>query len=291
MKPNAKIAVTGGSGKTGRGCIRDLLDHGYEVLNIDHAAPSQSICPFISADLTDFGQTLDALSTNFHGNSPSAAPFDAIVHLAAIPGPRIFSDSHTFSNNTVSTYNVFESARRLGIQNVVWASSETLLGVPFATPPPYVPLDENYTPRPETAYSLSKLMGEEMAKQFCRMDPAMKIIGLRFSNVMEPEAYAAFASYQSDPLVRKWNLWGYIDLRDAAQAIRKALESTITGPEVFIIANTNTLMERPSAELLAEVFPQVPVKKKLARNETLLSIDKAQQLLGFEPGHDWKPSC
>ena len=56
----------------------------------------------------------------------------------------------------------------------------------FDTPPPYVPVDEECA-RPESAYSLSKLLSEEMAKQFC-WDPEMKIIGLRFSNVMEPHS-------------------------------------------------------------------------------------------------------
>ena len=74
----------------------------------------------------------------------------------------------------------------MGIRNIVWASSETVLGIPFDTPPPYAPVDEEYAGRPESAYSLSKLLGEEMAKQFCRWDPELKIIGLRFSNVMEP---------------------------------------------------------------------------------------------------------
>ena len=50
------------------------------------------------------------------------------------------------------------------------------------------------------------------------------MIGLRFSNVMEPADYAAFPSYEADPQARKWNLWGYIDARDGAQAVRRALE-------------------------------------------------------------------
>src|SRR4030095_10384612 len=95
-----------------------------------------------------------------------------------------------FKVNTLSTYNVFEAARRLGIKNVVWASSETVLGLPFDKPPPYAPLDENYPGRPETAYSLSKFLGEEMAKQFARWDPELKIIGLRFSNAVGPAASA-----------------------------------------------------------------------------------------------------
>jgi hypothetical protein len=56
---------------------------------------------------------------------------------------------------------------------------------------------------------------------------------------------------------RKWNVWGYIDARDGAQAIRLALETGFTGAERFIIANADTVMSRPNAELVAEVFPGV----------------------------------
>jgi nucleoside-diphosphate-sugar epimerase len=283
--PTQKIIVTGGSGKAGRACIEDLMAHGYQVFNVDNVGPAEDACPFIVADLADFGQALDAL------HSMDGKPFDAIVHLAAIPAPRRFGDAVTFGNNILSTYNIFEGARRLGIKNIVWASSETILGLPFETPPPYVPVDEEYPGRPESAYSLSKLLGEEMAKQFCRWDPEMKIIGLRFSNVMEPHDYAAFSSFQEDANSRKWNLWSYIDARDAAQAIRLALAAPLTGAEVFIIANSDTVMARPTAELLSELFPQVPLKKKLGTHETLMSIEKARRILGYEPQHSWRDAA
>jgi nucleoside-diphosphate-sugar epimerase len=280
----SKVVVTGGSGKLGRACVRDLVAHGYEVLNVDHAVPAESACPSLVADLTDFGQTLDALSTA--ESRPRGV--DAVVHLAAIPAPRRLADAVTFENNIVSTYNVFEAARRLGIKNIVWASSETVLGLPFDTPPPYVPVDEEYPGRPETAYSLSKLLGEEMAKQFCRWDPELKIIGLRFSNVMEPHDYARFPGFDNDSTIRKWNLWSYIDARDAAQAIRKSLEAPLTGADVFIIANADTVMSRPISELMAEVFPNVPLSKNLEPHETLLSIEKARRVIGYEPEHSWR---
>lgn len=284
-----KVVVTGGSGKAGRACVADLIAHGHQVFNVDNVIPTESVCPFIVADLADFGQTLDALSsvdTGIYGKAALNA-FDAIVHLAAIPAPRRFTDPVTFSNNTLSTYNVFEASRRLGIKNIVWASSETVLGLPFETPPPYVPVDEECA-RPESAYSLSKLLSEEMAKQFCRWDPEMKIIGLRFSNVMEPGDYTAFPDFEQDPHGRKWNLWGYIDARDAAQAIRKALEAPLKGAEIFVIANADTVMTRPTSELVAELFPNVPLKKQLGPNETLLSIEKARRVLGYEPQHSWR---
>src|SRR5688572_6718791 len=229
----ARVVVTGGSGKVGRACVKDLLEHGYDVVNVDTVPPAKEACPFVQADLTDFGQALEVLSQV----DDRITGVDALVHLAAIPAPGKQPNAAIFEVNTVSTYNVFEAARRLKIRNVVWASSETVLGLPFRKLPPYAPVDEEYPGRPETAYSLSKLMGEEMAKQFCRWDPELKIVGLRFSNVMEPADYARFHGYDSDARLRKWNLWGYIDARDAAQAIRKAVEAPIKGAELFIIAN------------------------------------------------------
>jgi nucleoside-diphosphate-sugar epimerase len=277
------VVVTGGSGKLGRACVRELVEHGYDVTNVDLAPSRDDLCPLVQADLTDFGQTLEVLAgVDEH---PVA---DSVVHLAAIPAPGLTPNAKVFRTNTLSTYNVFEAARRLGIKNVVWASSETVLGLPFDTPPPYIPVDERYPGRPETAYSLSKLMGESMAEQFCRRDPELKIFGLRFSNVMEPEEYVAFPGFDTDASARKWNLWAYIDARDGAQATRKGLEAEGTGAEIFIIANADTVMSRPNAELVAEVFPGVPLAAGVGPNQTLLSIDKARELLGYEPRHSWR---
>jgi len=171
---------------------------------------------------------------------------------------------------------------------VVFASSETVLGLPFDTPPPYIPVDEEYYPRPETAYSLGKLLDETMAAQFCRWDPTLKMVGLRFSNVMDVEDYKAFPAFDADPHKRKWNLWGYIDARDGAQAVRRGIEAEFKGFEAFIIANADTVMRRDNASLVAEVFPGVPIKGSLSNNGTLLSIEKARRLLDYHPQFSWK---
>ncbi|MDG7012074.1 MAG: NAD(P)-dependent oxidoreductase [Nitrososphaerota archaeon] len=280
----ARVVVTGGSGKAGRACIKELKEHGYEVFNVDKAKPAEELCPTIQADLADYGQAIDSLA----GVERGPHGVDGVVHLAAIPDSRLFPNSVTFENNVMSTYNVFEASARLGIKSLVWASSETVLGIPFDVPPPYLPVDEEYAGRPESAYSLSKLVGERMAEQYCRWDPELKILGLRFSNIMELDDYKAFGKFQDDPNIRKWNLWGYVDARDAAQAVRKALEVKIEGAEVFIIANADTVMAASDEELLASAFPRVPVKRRLGRNETLLSIDKARRVLGYEPEHSWR---
>lgn len=279
-----RVAVTGGSGKLGRAVVRDLVEHGWSVVNLDAAPPAERLCPFVKVDLTDYGQTVEALTAvddRHHG-------LDAVVHLAAIPAPGLTTNAATFRNNVPATYNVFAAARQAGIRRIVWASSETVLGLPFETPPPYLPADEDYPPSPESTYSLGKHLEEQMAAQFCRWDPELTMVGLRFSNVMEVADYAEFPSFDADVNLRRWNLWSYIDARDGAQAVRKGLEYDTPGAEVFVIASPDTVMLRPTADLVAEVYPDLPLHREPTGNESLFSIDKARRLLGYRPEHTWR---
>jgi nucleoside-diphosphate-sugar epimerase len=277
-----RIIVTGGNGKLGRAVVQHLKDLQHEVFVFDRVAQREP--GYVPVDLTDYGQVVDA----FFGIEEHHSGVDAVVHLAAVPAPGIVPDVATFDNNVPSTYHVLQAARRAGVKRIVTASSETVLGLPFDVPPPYVPVDEEYDARPESTYSLGKHLEEQLEIQLCRWDPGLSITAMRFSNVMEPGDYAQFPSFQSDPMLRKWNLWGYIDARDAADAVAKALEVREPGFERVIIANADTVMERPSAELLDEVFPDVPRTREVKGRETLLSIDKARRLLGWEPQHSWR---
>jgi nucleoside-diphosphate-sugar epimerase len=267
-----KIAVTGGSGKAGRVVIRDLHEHGHEVLNIDLVGSPESNhpedpIPFLRADVTDFGQALEALS-----GGDTLPGIEAVVHLAAIPSPAHSTAAHIFDVNANSTYAVFSAAQRLGLQKVVWASSETTLGLPFDRPPDYAPVDEAHV-RPET--TINRWSG-------------IPIIGLRFSNVMVRSDYERFAAWQGDPHARKWNLWGYVDESHVAQSVRAALASDLPGADSFIIAAADTVMEMPSRELMAAAFPDVPVADTVAGNDTLLDISKARAVLGYEPQFSWR---
>jgi nucleoside-diphosphate-sugar epimerase len=270
-----RIVVTGGSGKGGRWVVRDLREHGHDVLNVDVRHDGSASGQSLVADLTDLGQTQDAL-----------AGADAVVHFAAIPAPGLRSEGETFRINTLSTYNVFAAAVAHRMRRVVWASSETVLGLPFDVPPAFAPIDESIEPRPESSYSLSKLVGETMAAQFARRS-GIGFVGMRISNIMEPADYAQFPSYWEDPRLRKWNLWGYVDARDVATAARLGLEATVEGAEIAIIAAADTVMTRPSADLMTEVFPTVPLRRPVDGRDTLLAIDHARRVLGYAPSHRW----
>jgi nucleoside-diphosphate-sugar epimerase len=271
-----RIVVTGGSGKGGRHVVRELRERGHEVLNVDMRHDGSEFGLTMVADLTDLGQTQDALSGA-----------EAVVHFAAIPAPSLRSQGETFRINALSTYNVFAAAVAHGMRRVVWASSETVLGLPFDTPPAFAPIDESIEPRPESSYSLSKLVGETMAAQFARQHD-VGFVGLRISNIMDIEDYARFPTYWDDARLRKWNLWGYVDARDVATAARLGLEADASGSEIAIIAAADTVMTRPSADLMAEVFPDVPMRRPVAGRETLLAIDHAREVLGYEPAHRWE---
>ena len=272
-----KVVVTGSSGKAGRAVVRALAERDHDVLGVDLVPPRERLARFLIADLTELGQTVECL-----------AGADAVVHLAAIPAPKLDTEETTFRTNMGSTYNVFEAARLLGLRRVVWASSETILGLPFdREQPAYAPIDEEHPPVAQSSYALSKLLGEVAAGQFSRWT-GMPHVALRFSNIMEPDDYAAFPGWWDDPQIRRWNLWSYVDAQDVGQSCVRALEAEISGAEHFIVAAADTVMTRPSRELMAEAYPDVPYRPTAGDHDSLLSSDKARRLLGYEPQHSWR---
>src|SRR6516162_8428435 len=275
-----RVCVTGASGQAGRAVVTDLREHGYDVRPADVAVTrADREDGTLRADLTGYGQAVEVLSQA-----------DAVVHLANIPAPGLSTPAVTFNSNITMNFNVFQAAAALRLSRVVWASSETTLGLPFDTPPRYAPVDEDHYPVPTSTYALSKVASETIARHIADWS-GLPYIALRFSNIMAPEDYEWFAEFQDDPATRKWNLWGYIDQRDVAQSCRLALEAdpaTVQGNPAFIIAAADTVMDRPSAGLLAEVFPGVKLTRDVGEFGTLLAIDRAREVLGFAPAHSWR---
>jgi len=281
-----RVCVTGAAGKAGRAAVRELREHGYDVLATDIAVGDARAQAVLRADLTDYGQATDVLRGT-----------DAVVHLANIPAPGLAPTAVTFNDNMTMNFNVFHAAAALGLRRVVWASSETTLGLPFgggAEQSPgapgtvsYAPVDEEHFPFPATTYALSKVASETVAEHISRWS-GLGLVGLRISNIMEPQEYERFPSYWPDPHARKWNLWGYVDVRDVAAACRLGLEADVAGSQNVIIAAADTVMNRPSRDLLAEVFPDLPLTGEVAEFGSLLSTARAGRVLGYQPRHSWR---
>lgn len=273
-----RVVVTGASGKAGFAIANHLVEAGYDVLATDMVPPRAGLkTRFLRADLTEFGEAVEVLNDQ-----------DAVVHMANIPANGIYTESHTFNQNILMNANIFQAAGTLKLQRVVWASSETTLGLPF-DPPLYAPVDEDHYPHPSSTYALSKVLTEEMARHHSRWWD-IPFVGLRFTNIFAPEDYSRVPEYQQNPASRRWNLFGYVDVRDCAQACERALVAEIDGADSMIIAAADTILNQPSREAVEQVFPGIEFRSDVDVNETLLSIEKAKRLIGYEPQWSWRDS-
>jgi nucleoside-diphosphate-sugar epimerase len=277
-----RVAVTGGGGRLGRKVVADLNGAGWQVVSLDKTKPAADQgCPFVSVDFADFGQSVGALAAVDNRHSG----VDALVHLAAIPGPGHLPNAALFANNMQSTYNVFAAARLARIRNIVFASSEAAHGAPFGELPP-LPIDEDSPLLPTTTYGMVKFLEEQIAQQFARWEPTTKFIALRLAWVVHAENYATFSTF--DVLRQAASLWNYIDARDAVQAIRLALEYEKTGFDAFVISSDDTVMPQDTSELVRIAHPEARLRHELVGRQALFVNQKAKRMLGFRPQFSWR---
>jgi len=276
-----RIVVTGGAGRLGRLAIAELLQQGYEVLAVDRTRPERLQCRFLEADLTNAAAVYDVL-----------AGCDGVLHLGAIPGPTVLPASVIFENNVRSTQIVVDAAAALGVQRLIFASSVFALGwheEPDRYWPEYVPVDEEHPLTPFEAYGLSKQIGETICAAASRRT-GMPTVSLRLMNIIQPDGYFAlpWPSPTSETGVR-FVMWPYVDARDAARACRLALEAETSGHEALYIAAEETRFEVPTRELLRRLAPSsLEIRGPLEGCRSVISIEKARRLIGFEPLYGWR---
>jgi nucleoside-diphosphate-sugar epimerase len=310
-----RVLVTGGNGLLGGYVTRELISAGHQVTSFARHPAAVAGATSVIGDITQ----LQALQS-------AAAAHEAIVHLAAIPGPNKATPERLMHINLIGTVNVLEAAVRTGVNKVVFASSGAATGFSFQRTeivPSYLPIDEDHPAAPQDEYGLSKLLCEVTCKRYSAAY-GVRTICLRVNHAWYIDRPgASFALSSSGPsswargltveelwFRRYWKvlsesnadwpvlgppsprnlLWAVGDARDVAQGFRLAVEDESIVHDVFAINADDTCSLTPSAELVDRYYPHVELAAPLDGFATLVSVEKAKRLLGYKPQFSWRRS-
>jgi nucleoside-diphosphate-sugar epimerase len=302
------VLITGGTGNLARYCLEELRAHGHRVTLFDRyrpedaAKPWSTDVPVVVGDLTSRDDCWRAVET---------ARAEAIVHLGAVAYPSESEDARrsaaaasqppvpvdaTFKVNTLGTYFILEAARHAGTKAVAFASTasillETRLLVHWLQT---IPIDETHEVRPTNSYSMSKYLNEQTLWLFTR-DCGIRCVALRMVGVYMPHHDAdwawnpRFPEAPSPPGPDEFQVWEYLDARDAATAYRLAIEAQdpkVSGP--MYLATDRTCHEEHRA-LIAKYYPRFRVQaEQMGPDDLILSIRRARELLGYVPRYSWR---
>ena len=270
-----KIVVTGSKGLIGRHTVDYArTQEGVEVLGVDNVGLGSPYENYLSADLTDYGETVSAL-----GGA------DAVIHLAAIRDHGMVPNARAFAVNVNSAYNVLEAAVQLGIRRVVLASSiqaSRTVWMRNDTRYAYLPIDEDLPLDPQNDYALSKQVGEVMGEMFAKHF-GLTVVNLRFTAITHPDDIKKnFPWPEAKP--PHWALYAYADVRDAARCACLAATALLPANahiSLFVVAK-DTMVNTPSAEIARRYFADAE-DRGLQGFDSLVSGKRAEQLLGFVP--------
>jgi nucleoside-diphosphate-sugar epimerase len=283
-----QVLITGASGKLGRATVRELAASGYRVVAIDRARPQEPHpegVQTVEIDLLDIGQVTGVM----HG-------CDAVIHLGAIPNPYDHADEVVLRNNTGATFAVLQAASLLGIRHVAIASSGSIYGTAWSRTPlhfQYAPVDEEHPLMVHDVYALSKEVDERTAEMFCRRE-GMSIAALRFHWIGTREeqlARVAERRAKADHSDEAGNLWGYVDLRDAARACRLAIEAAKEREFGFAplqIVAADTLANEPTEELVLRWSPVTEIRKPIPGTASAYDTTAAKEIIGWKAQFSWR---
>lgn len=267
--------VTGHCGKVGATVFETLRALGHGVIGFDVAQ---------GADLLDLAAV-----------KRSAAGCGAVVHLGALAHDTAGSPEQIMAVNVLGTWHVLLAAEAAGITRVVYFSSAQVFGIADGERfPDYFPVDDVHPRRAMRPYGLSKKLAEDLCEGFSART-GIATISLRPVLVLRPEDYDSIEakwrkvpSSEWDPF---WEFGAFVDVRDVADAVVRALEVPFEGHRRAVLCAADICGSAPSLELAARLAPDVPVRSSALYTadpwRALFDCAEAEQLLGWRPRYRW----
>lgn len=268
-----RIALTGAGGKLGQAILPQALAAGHEVVAIDRQFPQPLPGGVIGmqVDMGDFSSLCQAF-----------AGCDALIHMAAIPSPKLIDEREVHNNNVVGSYNAMRAAIDVGIRRICQGSSVNAIGLAYARQPrfDYFPIDEEHPNYADEGYSLSKWICEQQADGLARRNADLSIASLRFHWVVADRMQAASAQTLLSEKGQK-ELWGYVLAEDAARACLLSLTADFVGHEVFYIVAADTTVDEPTAKVSDSFYPNVEWRRECSARTSFFCSSKARTILGW----------
>jgi nucleoside-diphosphate-sugar epimerase len=284
------VLVTGATGRIGPAVV-DRLSRTYRVVGNSRSGGDVGDA-HLRGDMTDPGDAYGVLARS---------DADAVVHLGMLSNPTEAPGHVTFESTVGSSYLVLEASEALGVESVVLASSMSALGTGFDPDPvrlSYLPVDEDHPLTPRDPYGLAKQVMEVTADGVGRRVDAPTITSLRVPWMPRPadvqrtfveadRSIEALREHDSFHSIRN-TLFAYLHVDDAADLVAHAVEADHAGHEAVWAAAADTTVDLPTRDLLAEEYPDVDTTREFAGYESLVSVEKARELLGWEPQRSWR---
>lgn len=305
------ILVAGGAGYIGSHMVKDLVEHGQEVVVADNLSTGHrdAINPkakFYEGDIRD-RKFLDKIFDN--------EDIEAVVHFAAfsIVPESMSKPLKYFDNNTGGMITLLEAMRDHNIKYIVFSSTAATYGVPE-----HMPIKETDPQNPINPYGLSKLMMEKMM-HWADKAYGIKFVALRYFNVVGaapdgtigedhgPETHLVPIILQVAQGKRKelsifgddyntpdgTNVRDYVHVMDLADAHILSIKYLEAGNEsnAFNLGSSTGFSNKQMLEAAREVTGE-PIPAKIAPrrpgdpDSLVAASDKARNVLGWDPKYD-----
>jgi len=277
-----RVLVTGAAGKLGTAVCAELEKRGHRVRGTDRKLSAEAGADFLPGDLLD----------EFFAHR-AVSGCDAVVHLGNHPnryaGP---SAQRLIAENTAMNANVFLSAIDHGIDCLVFASSiQAMLRAaggnhPPPYPIPYLPIDGEAPPDPGlNSYALSKVYAEQLLRTQCEHREGLSATAFRFPMLPVPWWVRSFTDAGG---VRRERLnlgecLAHLMLSDAAEVIAVAIERSLPGYHQYLPAVSTEIEGMDTTQLVAEFYPDVPLRKSTKAFDSLIDVGALETDLGWTP--------